>query len=157
MKRILVFALILCLVLPMFGCAWPGSSKESVSFYYQSRNYLHGKEGSVLVAEQRDASGHSTDLEYLMRLYLMGPYDEALLSPFPQDLRITDIRMGQDTVILSMTEQLSTLTGIQRSIACSCLALTCLDLTDAESVILMWENEIITMDRNSILLYDSST
>ena len=156
MKKLTVLCLILCTLLSLTGCAFFSDNQAPVNFYYRSRDYLHPKDGKVIEAEERDASGHINDLDHLLRLYLMGPYDEELVSPFPKSLQVTDIYPGADTVILVLTNDLNTLQGADRSIACACLALTCMDITGAESVTLIWENEILTLDASSLMLYDNT-
>ena len=50
----------------------------------------------------------------------------------------------------------SSLSDTQKTLACACLTLTCLEMTTEESVMIFWGDEIIIMDRSVITLFDSS-
>ena len=157
MKKLFVILLSVSLLLPLLGCSFFSKSvQDPVKYYYQRSQYLYAKEDGVIAAEERDGTGHIKDMAYLLRLYLMGPHDEDLVSPFPRGLLITDIRQGNGTVILTLTDALSELPESRQTIACACLALTCMDMTGHDSVTLIWDGEIRTIDRSSLTIYDNS-
>ena len=158
MKKQVVIVLILSLLLCLCSCSFLSESIQNpVKYYYQRGEYLYGQEDGVIAAEERDGTGHIKDMAYLLRLYLMGPHDEELTSPFPRGLLITDIRQGNGSVILTLTDALSELPESRQTIACACLALTCMDMTGHDSVTLIWEDEIRTIDRSSLTIFDAGT
>ena len=57
---------------------------------------------------------------------------------------------------VNLTGDPGSLSPTQKTIACACLTLTCLDLTEEESVMIFWGDEIISMDRSVLTLFDSS-
>jgi len=59
-------------------------------------------------------------------------------------------------VILTLTDVLSSVSEAKQTLACACLALTSMDITGQDSAILIWADEMITLDRASLTLYDSS-
>lgn len=157
-KRFIAILLTFCLLLSLTGCSFlSGEIQNPVKFYYQRAEYLYGEEDAVIAAEERDGTGHIRDMAYLLRLYLMGPHDEELVSPFPRGLLITDIRQGNGAVILTLTDSLSALPEHRQTLACACLALTCMDMFGQDSVTLIWEDEIRTLDRSVLTIFDDST
>ena len=61
----------LCFLLS--GCGFFGERiREPVTFYYLCADYQE-KLCCVIVPEEREASGHSGDLSYLLALYQIGP------------------------------------------------------------------------------------
>ena len=157
MKRLICLFLCFCLVLSLTGCSFFSSAIQNpVRFYYQRAEFVYGQEDGVIAFEERDGTGHIKDFAYLLRLYLMGPHEEELVSPFPPGLLVTDIRQGNGVVILTLTDVLSSVSEAKQTLACACLALTSMDITGQDSAILIWADEMITLDRASLTLYDSS-
>lgn len=157
MKKLIALLLIFAFVVSLSGCSFfSGSIQNPVKFYYQRAEYLYGQEDGVIAAEERDGTVHIKDMAYLLRLYLMGPHDEELVAPFPPGLLVTDIRQGDGTVILTLTDAMTSLPEARKTLACTCLAMTCMDISGHETVILIWDNEIRTLDRSSLTLFDSS-
>lgn len=158
MKKLFAVLLSLCLLFSLWGCSFLSDSIQNpVKFYYQRTEYLYGQEDAVIAAEERDGTGHIRDMAYLLRLYLMGPHDEELISPFPRGLLITDIRQGTGAVILTLTDSLSELSPSGQTLACACLALTCMDMFGQDSVTLIWGEEIRTLDRSSLTVFDAGS
>lgn len=156
MKRFL--SLILIFVLLLSGCSLYGERiKEPVTFYYVRSAYPYAAEESILGTEEREASGHRDDLSYLLALYLIGPSDEELVSPIPKGTRIYSAVQERDTVLLTLSDTDATLTDSRFSIACACLTMTCLGLTDAKNVTITSGERVVTMSTDTLMLYDIST
>ena len=154
MKRLTVLLLILCLFLS--GCEILGDRiKEPVTFYYIRPGYQDDMT-EVIASEEREASGHRHDLSYLLALYLMGPTDEELNSPVPPGTRILVDTQDKDSIILNMADTSKTLTDAEFSLACDCLTLTCLELTEAEEVTVNSADRSVTMSRDNLTLFDNS-
>ena len=150
MKRIISISILLCLLL----CGCGQRLKEPVTFYYLNANFEEDM-STVILSEQREASGHRHDLSYLMALYLMGPTEEDLRSPIPRGTRIYTSAYSEDSVELNLSDTDKTLTDSEFSLACACLSLTCLDLTEAQSVTISSGSRSLTMTRDALLLSDS--
>lgn len=138
MKRLI--CLILIPVLFLSGCGFGRNRmKESVSFYYLrehsgSDDYdVFFTEGAI-GAETREAAGHRNDLNYLLALYLQGPMDAQFESPFPVGSKIVDIRNENGELTIVMNTIASRFNDMELTIACACLAKTCMGLTDADVV-----------------------
>lgn len=156
MKR--YFALFLALSLLLSGCGFfTEHIKEPVTFYYLRSEFQYFSQDAVFASEEREASGHRDDLSYLMALYLMGPAEEELLSPIPRGTRIYKTEETASGITLYLSDTAATMDDMEYSLACTCLSLTCLDLTDAAFVTITSGNRSITMNRNTLTLFDGST
>ena len=152
MKRSICMILILSMLLS--GCGFFGERiKTPVTFYYLCDNYEE-ELCCVIVSEEREASGHVGDLPYLLALYLMGPTsEETLSSPYP-DLMLTAQQSGSH-IDLELKNLPETVSEIDFSLICACLALTSLDITGAEDVTISCGDRIRTLDRDALTLYDT--
>ena len=156
MKRLLCLVLALCLILP--GCAVSKERlREPVTFYYPRRQYQYGVEDGVISSEQREAAGHRDDLSYLLALYLIGPSDEALVSPLPWGTRILKTTQKGTAVTLKLTDTALTMTDTEFSLACACLSMTCMGLANVENVTIVSGSRSLTISRDNLLLNDTVT
>lgn len=152
MKRIV--AMILLMALLLCGCV--DKMREPVTFYYV-RDSFEEDMSQVIGTEQREASGHRDDLLYLLALYLMGPAEDSLVSPLPSYTTILSAEQIDSTVTLQLTDTTASLSDGQYTLACSCLTLTCLEITDAEYVTIISGNRSVTLGKDSLVLLDLTT
>ena len=155
MRRTLCILLCFLLLLTAAGCR--NSSTGTLSFYYCRNDFTYGSESGVIAAEKRDASGHENELSYLLSLYLVGPLDEALYSPFPSQTRLISAEVIDKTAVITLSELPESMTEPEITLAFGCLTLTCQDITGAEQVTITSGGRTVTMDRDSLLLYDDVT
>ncbi len=144
-RRVIALITAFCLVLS--GCAVAArsdASGEPLTFYYLMRDaeQLRGEE--AVASETRIASVLS--LWDLIDLYLKGPEDETLRSPFPAGTAVRDIQYPDGVLTLHMSGAFFTLTGVELSLACCCLADTVFAYTGREAVVLLDETESIRME-----------
>jgi len=152
MKKAIALVLI-CILLS--GCTvFESRMLEPVTFYYLKADYVFGREGSVMVSEQREASGHRDDLSYLLALYLMGPTEEGHATPLPAGTRIFKLENDESTIRMKLSQHAHSLSDSQFSLACGCITMTCLELTSAEQVTITDGERTVTMQRESITLLD---
>lgn len=157
MRRLTSLVLTAVLVFALPGCGrLKDSEKDSITFYYQRAEFLYGEEDSVIASETREASGHAADLSYLLSLYLAGPLDEGLVSPFPRGTRLLSVQEEDDTLLLEISDTEDSLSESRFSLACACLTMTCLELSAAGNVIITSGERTITMTRDSFLLSDGT-
>lgn len=160
MKKQLIF--ILCILFLLSGCSQAAQYEKPVAFYYCASSYTYESGTAAIAAETREGAGMYS-LEEYFRAYLAGPEDKDLVSPFPADLKLISIRQEGNMVFITLSEELAQLKNLSLSMACACITMTCLALTDAEQVTIEAENSLldgqksITMDKNSLLLADQST
>lgn len=156
MKR-LTF-LLAALALLLAGCG-PSQerSQESVAFYYLRENLDYGNRDSVIVPETREAAGQRRELSYILALYQVGPSEEGLRSPLPEDVRIQSVQVSGRRISLALSDASEDMTDLQFTLACACLSMTSLELVDADAVVITGGSRTITMDRDSLVLYDQIT
>ena len=109
----------------------------------------------MVVSEQRDAAGHRNDLSYMLALYLMGPVNNSYTSPIPRGTRVYVKENENGKIELELSEAARTMTDAQFSLACSCLTLTCLEITGAEQVTVTNGDRVISMTKDNLMLFDS--
>lgn len=154
MKRIFCLILVVCLFLS--GCSSFGERiKEPVTFYYLCSQYQEDL-CCVISSEEWEASGHRNDLSFLLHLYLMGPSSDGLDSPLPYGTQILSVEQKDSRILLELTDTVQSLSDVEFTLACACLTLTCLDLTDAAEVTIQSGNRTTTMNRSSLSLYDTN-
>jgi hypothetical protein len=165
MKKVVSLILAFLTVLSLSGCGTKTSQGEdTVSFYYlrEADSYIYGAPDGVVTGEVRAESSASSGTGYLLSLYLMGPLDENLRSPFPAGCEITNIVRNGKEVTVVLNANFTTLKGIHLSLACVCLARTCMSVTGAEVVQIHAETfdgkilPVETVSVNSLLLEEPS-
>lgn len=155
MRRILSFLLIVILLFSLSACN-PGNSNP-VQFYYcrDSEDYRFFEENGVIQWENRDIVGHDHDLRYVLGLYLAGPLEEGLKSPFPKTVRLLSFSESDTTLTIELSDLQRNLTDPEFSLACACLTLTFLNYTQCSDIIITSGERSITMNKDSILLFDA--
>lgn len=163
MKTILSLLLILCLTLPLFGCASNTVRIESpANFYYRRNEISYWQEDGVIQSETREIAGMETEFDKILALYLSGPQSDTLRSVFPKYTKLLSFEIVDNTAYLSISNDLQTLTGMDLTIACTCLAITTMDLTNAEIVQIQTElpfpdgSNVRIIDKSCLILLDDS-
>lgn len=155
MKRMLCMLLILSFLL--CGCSFFGEHiSEPVTFYYPCSRYQEDL-CCVIRTEEREATGHTGDLSYLLALYLMGPASDELTSPLHSGIKLLSVNQLENQISLELSDTDKILSDIEFSLAGACLTMTCLDIAAADSVTITSGSRTVTMDRGSISLFDGST
>lgn len=149
MKRLT--ALLLLAAMLLCGCS---RISKPVNFYYVSKVYQNSLT-DIIVSEERDASGHDGDLSYLLTLYLMGPADDTLQCLLPPGISIHTTQNQDGSLDIVIADTSRTLSDSDFSLACACLTLTCLEMTDATEINITSGSRSVTMDRNNLMLIDS--
>ena len=154
MKKQFCIFLTLLLVLSLWGCG-KSAKENTVPFYYPRQTPVFNAKNGVIASENREI-GDSGDLSEILTLYLAGPLDNALVSPFPSQNRLLEVSLENGTLTVLLSQHFSTLDGTKMTIACACLAKTCLELTDAQQVTIISDSFSITLNSASITLFDDS-
>ena len=158
---------IVCLLLTALlfsGCHYSesGDILAPVEFFYprNTDSFLYGAVDGVLAAEVREASGHVGDLNYLITMYLRGPQEENLRSPFPAGCRLEDVRSGGNVLCIILSGEFTELENTELTLACAALAKTCLPLSGMERLRIDAVSDkktfTITLNEDSLLLADYS-
>lgn len=135
MKRYLAILLILCLLF----CACGRQSEDEdiqnpVSFYYHSN--LESEDGfsNIIVAEIREGSGYEDATLDLLDLYLKGPVYGDLVNPYPAGVCVDSLAVYKDHMSITLSKEFSQLSGLELTLACTCLSMTLYELYDCSSV-----------------------
>lgn len=161
MKRSIYLILVVAILFTLHGCQ-ANESGESIHFYYLRSEYAYGTADSVIAAESRELIS-AYDPSELLRLYLEGPLEAALKTPFPKQTKLVAFSRNADTVSITLSDQVENLSGVSLSLACACLAKTVMEMTGAVTVHICAETvplngtAVITLDADTILLLDNST
>jgi hypothetical protein len=132
--------MLLTAIVFLTGCSIGQGRFQNPVFFYYLRDYSNSENQNsffsegALGGETREAGDHRNDLNYLMSIYLQGPLDENLRSPFPRGCRPMDIRLDHQTLYLVLSPAITELSEIELTIACTCISRTCMELTDVSTV-----------------------
>lgn len=151
MKRFL--CLTLCILLLMTGCA----QKDTINFYYLRDSFQYGAQDGVIAAENRDITGHTDHIAFLISLYLMGPQNEGNVTPFSVTTRLLSVERKMNSMIITLTDTQDTLTEAEYVLACACMTMTCLEMLPIEAVTINSGERSQTLSRDMLTLYDSET
>lgn len=156
MKRFLYLMICLACILFLTGCS--SSNLESVSFFYcrDPANYQYFEEDGVIASEERDLTGHHKDLQYLISLYLAGPLEEGLISPFPRNVRLVEAKTLNSKVYIELSDLGNSMSDSEFSLASVCLAKTCMPFSETNAVTIKSGARTITINMNNILLIDNA-
>ncbi len=161
MKQITFLLIALLLLLSLASCSNSATVENQVIFYYQHAQPKYDVTDSALAAEIQDGSAYS-DLEEALLSYLAGPASSSHVSPFPAGVRLISLEQDANTLYLVFSDELSELSGLKLTIACCCIAQTCLGLTDAENICISAETGLlggersITLNESNMNLLDST-
>lgn len=150
MRRFIAMLLTCILLLSFSGCAEQGEESDALSFYYRAGEFSYDAQSSLLQAEYRDSSSFSS-LEDALAAYLAGPQSENLRDPFPSGLSLISLRAEGDTLYLTLSDVLGSLTGLELTIALCCIAKTAMGLTDAENICISAQTVLLDGERTITL------
>jgi len=143
MKRLISLLLIAVL---LSGCTFSGNQvKEPVTFYYlrvQSDNasYDDYYAKGIIGSEEREASGYRDNISRLLAFYFSGPLDPELTSPFPAGCKVLAVHQDEGQLTVSVNPILAAQSELDITVACACLAMTCFDLADVDTVLIESKN-----------------
>ena len=135
MKRILSIILISA-TLFLFGCKGNVNTAQSgaVNFYYLQSSIVYNAEDGVVGSETYSAADATP--EELISQYFLGPTSQNLNSPFPENLKLISITQKDNEVVITVSKEMTSLSGLQLTLACSCLAKTMQSILPAERYVI---------------------
>lgn len=158
MRRISL-VLILSLFVALFsGCA-NTKETESLLLYYRAADVSHA-EG--LICAEPAAEDQKRSVEALARRYFMGPRLDTLRSPFPKGTAVEEFSVTGSQLFLHMNEEFSSLSGVDLSLALTCISMTFFQLDEITSVEIAFHggiwggNQAVLLREGDIILSDNS-
>jgi len=158
MKRFLVILLCACVILSACGCSATGK-QSFIQFYYRTAEVGHSI-GLIGSETAGDYVRHTA--ESIGQYYFSGPQTENLRSPFPKGTSFVSAEIAEDVLHLTVSSELSELSGINLSLALSCISMTFCQLDGINAVLISAENallggqESVYLRNENILLKDNS-
>lgn len=161
MRRLTAIFLLITMAAGLFGCRIQEARTPCTFYYYRSDPKFAGTDG-VIAPEQRDLAGVEGDLDAILALYLKEPMNHDLENPLPDGCPVPSWQLSEDTLYLHFSQELAQLSGMDLTLAASCLAHTFLELTGAERLTLTADGKLLngetnlTLTREQLILRDDS-
>ena len=162
MKRILCFILVLTILALSSGCDKNSDNfKMPANFYYRNASVAFFEDDSIIAFEVREIAAQKDNLVDLLNTYLDGPISHELVSPFPSGLKAISAERNDDTLVITFNKMFSTLSGLDLTVACSCIYATITELTDCTTVEIKTEGQLpdnvtsIVLSNEDLLFTDS--
>lgn len=158
MKRLLCIVIVLSFMLPFFGCK-SNTIESPLPLYFLRKSQHFGSEDSIFFPEIVDSTQFAS-LSSMLRFYLQGPIDSTLKSPFPKNIYLVEVEISEDILIITLSDSLATLTGVDLSLACCALAKTTYAFNGIETVQIQARSALldgeasITIHIGDIVLFD---
>ena len=152
MKKFMCLLALSALVVSFCACAF--FQEDTVSFYYPRREFLFDERDGVIASENRDASGHTGDMQYLLSLYLMGPLNQDLVPAFSENTHLLSHSSNGTRIYIELSDTSEDLTDADYSLACACLALTCIKASGTEEITMTSGSRTLTIREDMLLLYE---
>jgi len=160
MNRIVCILLII-LFICMCGCTRHDVEMiQPVNFYYCNDPITFNGINDVIAPEVRESANYD-DIIRLINLYLDGPITDGYSSPFPPSVTVRSLKENNKTLNITLSSEFANLTGIELTLACTCLSATLFELTDAKSIaisadgVLLDESETVIVIRDTMVFSDS--
>ena len=96
-------------------------------------------------------------MSYLLALYLLGPSDEELVPTMPGSCWVLSMDQTPNALTIEFTDTSLSLTDAEYSLACACLSMTCIGITNAERITIKSGPRSVTMTKDNLTLFDSTT
>ena len=163
MRNILCILLIICSLLGITGCHNTAPAYESsVMVYFKTSKPNYGAEDGFIAATYMDSAGHEDDYLYLLNQYLRSTPTEGFAETFPNSVSLISFQLDALTAKVILNSNITNYSGIDLTIALTCLTKTIMSLTGCQEVIisargaLLNGESFITLNQDSFLLIDNS-
>ena len=163
MRKFLCILLSLVCLFGILGCSREEKIPENaVTVYFKTANYDYGAEEGMIGKTYLDTNGHEDDYSYLINTYLHTTPAEGFASTFPQGVSLVRFRLESLTANVTLSNHMKDCTGMDLTIALTCLTRTIISMTGCQEVILSAEDTLlngekfITLNADSFLLSDHS-
>ena len=163
MKKLFCIFLVLSCLLGLTACMQSNEQPEpTVTVFYKRAVPTYGQPDSVIAATELLSSGRENDIPYIIRKYLASTPTDGFVSPFSKEINLISFKLEGLTAKVVLSNEIAELSGMELTIALTCLTQTVMSLTDCEEVIISANTRrldgqnFITLSRDSYLLVDDS-
>lgn len=160
-KRMAAALILLTLLVGLFaGCAVISSMQEPLLLYYRRTEIAY--EGEGLIGRETADNALERTPEALAERYFDGPRKDDLVSPFPKGTTLFSASVSNGVLSLKLSDDFANLSGVDLSLAMSCISMTFSQLEGIEEVELSTEHlpingqDQIRINQEQILLEDNS-
>ena len=149
-------ALLLCLVMlvPLAACDVSRCKTPGI-FYYRRTTPVYGSGEGLIAPEKRELCSYREDYAGILESYFSGPQSRGLESPFPRDLKVSEWSLTDTALLLNFNDAFTSLSGVDLTVACSCIARTFLELLPVDQVILQAGRKPLNGQRTLVLTRDN--
>ncbi|MEA4964513.1 MAG: GerMN domain-containing protein [Oscillospiraceae bacterium] len=158
MKKIALLLAFLTALSVLHGCTPQQTEEPSLQFYYKTAEATIAEDGLI----GSEAAGVGESFDEFAAEYFLGPRTETLVSPFPTGTIVSSHSLENGLLSLQLSGSFASLTGVNLSLALSCIGLTFSQLEDVDSVEVSAKNQLlggkqsILLRKGDILLTDNS-
>ena len=162
MKKIICFLLVLCTFVGIVGCTAKETPENSITVYYRREKLIYGSADSVIAAAYLETDGRTQNYKDLLNQYFAATPGDGFATTFPEDLKLVSFKLEGLTVKVVLSDQIAAYSGMNLTIALTCLTQTIMSLTGCHEVIISANTaqldgqNFITLNRDSYLLLDDS-
>ena len=163
MKRIFCLILAICIAFLLPGCKDKEEPiLEPVNFYYRNADISYDSSTGLISAQVTESAGYDRNFLDILNFYLKGPIQDHFEHTFPSGTKALSLEFIGSNAQIVLSNDFARLGGIDLTIACACLSMTVMELTNSSSVTIRAEsttiggNDSITMDKDNILLFDNA-
>ena len=163
MRRIFCLLTAICCMLGLIGCSAQNAAPEdSIAVYYRKATPVYGTDDGMIASGRMDLTNHTGDYVYLLEQYLRSSPGEEFADTFPDGTSVINFQLEALTAKVVLNSRITQLSGMDLTIALTCLTRTVMDLTGCHEVILSARGALlngenfITLNQDSFLLIDHS-
>ena len=163
MRKFLCILLVICTLLGIAACGHTDPMPEnSIAVYYKREKPDYGTEDGLITGTYMESAGHENDYLYLLNQYLHSAPGEGFTATFPSGVSLISFQLEALTAKVVLNSNITNYSGMDLTIALTCLTKTIMSLTGCQEIILSASGTLlngesfITLNQDSFLLIDGS-
>ena len=136
MRRFIPLLLCLALLFSLCACSRQNTIRiNPITFYYKNAELRFNDGADVFYGLDVDLENPEIPISEIVDLYLEGPDEPFLESPFPPNAHLVDFTWEKDLLTLVLSNEFGSLKGLDRSFAMACLTLTLTQVNGVDAVL----------------------
>ncbi len=152
MRRVLCILLCIAMVFGLSACRQQPSERiNPITFYYRNAQMQYGSDASALYGLDVDLENLEIPISEIVSLYLEGPDEPFLESPFPPGIHLVSYDWHDNLLTLVLSDSFNSLIGLDRSYAMACLTLTLTQVNGIDGILVHTEDGAFSYLNDRIL------